>query len=429
MSHVLERLDDNKVKLTVTIPADEVKEACKVAAEHLSEEAKIPGFRPGKASYDVVKQRLGEMAILEHAAEDLVRQTFVEAMLDEDLETVGQPFFAFVKLAPDNDFVYTAEMSLMPSVTKLADYSNLTVDKKDTEPAQALVDEAKKDLTRMQTKEVRASEGHKLAMGNKAVVNLTMKKEGVVIEGGEAQKHGIYTAESYYVPGFVDEILGLSEGEEKTFSLMFPEEHYQKHIAGQNIDFTVKVNEIFLLESPSIDDAFAVTLGMKNAAELEEKLKENLRSENAFEESRRQDKAVLDLIAEKSTFETIPDLLANQEIEKMIHELQHQVETQGLNFDEYMQSVGKTLPQLKLDFAAPALQRVKVAILIKEIAKRENVTVDAAELDAELDKVASQFDEKDENRKRVYEPQYREYVERQLQNRKTIDLLKGKMVK
>lgn len=429
MSHVVERLDENKIKVTVTVPADEVQEACKTAAAHLSDEAKIPGFRPGKAPYDVVKQRLGEMAILEHAAEDLVRQTFVEAMIAEDLETVGQPFFAFVKLAPGNDFVYTAEMSLMPTVTKLADYHALTVDKHDTEPTQALFDDAKNDLTRMRTKEVRAEKGRTLAMGDKAVVTLTMQKDGVVIEGGEAQNHGIYTKESYYIPGFIDEILGLAEDEEKTFALQFPSEHYQKHIAGKNVDFTVKMQEIFLLETPAFDDAFATTVGMKSAAELEERLRENLRAENVHEEMRRQDKAVLDLLADKSTFEAIPDLLANQEIEKMIHELRHQVETQGLNFDEYLTSVGKSLAQLKLDFAAPALQRVKVAIIIKEIAKRENVTVDAAELDAELDKIAAQFAETDESHKRVYEPQYREYVERQLTNRKTIDLLKSKMVR
>lgn len=429
MAYQLEQLPENKVKITVTIQADEVTEACKTAALHLAEEVNVPGFRPGKAPYEAIKQKVGEMAILEHATEDLVRSSFVAAMVEADLETAGQPFFSMEKLALGNDFVYSAVVPLMPNVTKLADYNSLSVEKKDIEPTKEILEQAKTDIIRMQTKEVRAAAGRKLAQGDKAVVNLTMKKDGVVLEGGESKSHGVFTNETYYVPGFIDEILGLAEGEEKTFSLAFPEEHYQKHIAGKAVDFTVKMNEIFLLEPPAFDDAFAVTIGLANAKELEEKLAENLREENRVEEARRLDKAVLDLIAEKSTFDAIPDLLVNQEIEKMTHELEHQVSTQGLEFSQYLSSIGKSATDLKLDFAAPALQRIKVGILLKVISDKENVQVDEATVDAELDGIAGQFPEDDENRKRVYEPQYREYVERQMINRKTIDLLKEKIVK
>lgn len=429
MAHVLERLPDNKVKLTVTIPADELDDKLDHAAEHISEEVKIPGFRPGKAPFDVVERHVGAQAILEHAAEELVRETFVAAMLEEDLSTVGQPFFSFVKLAKGNDFVYTAEMALMPTVTKLADYDKLEVAKVDTEPTAEILEQTKKDLARMQTKEVRATSGHKLEKGNKAVVNLTMKKDGVILEGGESKNHGVFTDEPHYIEGFVDNILGMAEGEEKNFTLKFPTEHYQKHLAGQDVDFTVKMNEIFQLESPVIDDAFAAKLGMKDTAELEEKLKENLRKEGEYEEARRQDKAVLDAIADKSTFDAIPDLLVNQEIDKMVHELEHNIEEQGMDFKQYLSSIGKSMTDIKMDFTAPALQRIKVSIVLNEIAKREKVTVDAAELDKELDMIASRFDEKNEARKRVYEPEYREYVERQMINRKTIDLLKSKIVK
>ena len=131
MSHTLERISDNKVKITVTIPAFEVEDACKEAAAHLSKEVDIPGFRPGNAPYEVVKQRLGEMAILEHAAEDLVRATFVEAMLDEDLETVGQPFFSMDKLAPGNDFCTQQKLRSCPPSPSLPDYTKLEVKRGD----------------------------------------------------------------------------------------------------------------------------------------------------------------------------------------------------------------------------------------------------------------------------------------------------------
>ncbi|KKW28910.1 MAG: Trigger factor [Candidatus Uhrbacteria bacterium GW2011_GWD2_52_7] len=423
MSHTLERLADNKAKLTITIPADKVRDAMQRSADAIATHAKIPGFRPGKASYDIVKQRFGEMKILEEAAEDLIRAAFVSAMIEEDLDTVGQPFFGVEKMAPDNDLIFTAEIALMPSITKLADYHSLAIAPQSTEPSEAMIDEAKRDLLRMQMKEHRALAGHKLAKGDKAVVNMNMKKDGVVLEGGEAQNHGVYTNEPYYIEGFVDNIIGLSEEEEKTFSLTFPADHYQKHIAGKDVDFTVKLNEIFTLETPAFDDVFAKSLGFDSSIALEEKLKENLSLESGHEESRRQEKAIFDLLAQKSEFDAIPDLLVNQEVDKMLHELEHNVGESGMELKDYLSSIGKSMTDIKLDFTPSALQRIKASLLIREIAKRENISVDEKEVDTELDTIASRYPE------RVYSPEYRDYVEHQLRNKKTVNLLRGVMIK
>ncbi len=428
MSHKIEKNKDNKVEMTLTIPAAEVEAGMKHAAEHLAEETNIPGFRPGKASYDVIKQRVGEMKLLEAAAEELIRAAFLAAMIEEDLNVVGQPHFDVEKMAPGNDMVVKVEIALYPQVLELADYNSFTIEKKQTKPSQELIDQAKKDLTLMQTKETRKPAGEKLENGDKVVLNLSMKKDGVVLEGGEGQNHAIYTGETYYVEGFIDQILGLAEGESKTFTLKFPADHYQKNIAGQDIEFTVEVKEIFKLEAPAIDDEFAKKLGLKNAADLEEKLVKNLTRENEMEEAMRQDKAVLDKIAEKTKFEKIPDLLVNEEIERMLQELKHNIVEKGMDFEEYLKQLGKTLPELKLDFTPAALRRVEVGILLKEVAKRENVSVSADEVDAELDKIAAQYED-EKIKKQVFAPEYRDYVEHQMKNRKTIDLLKDKIVK
>lgn len=420
---------ENKVTFTVTVPAEEVTSAMKLAATQISNETKIPGFRPGKADYETVKNRVGEMKILEAALEGLIRENFIKAMLKEDLHTVGQPYFNVEKMAPDNDLIFTAEVALFPKVKMLADYKKLTVEKKDTAPSKEMIQKAKDDLARMQTKEIRADKGHTITKGDKAVVSLGMKKDGVVLEGGESQDHGIYTSEEHYIKGFVDEILGLKEGEKKNFTLKFPEDHYQKHLANSDIDFDVEVKEIYTLEAPEINDEFAKTVGLKDAKELDEKLHENLTKENEEEERRRQEKDVLDLLAEKSDFETIPDLLINQEIEKMVHELKHQVESQGLEFDQYLKNINKSHAELKLDFTKNALRRIEVAIILKEVAKNEGIKVEEKELNEELDKIAEQYKENKEAQKSVYSPQYREYIEHQMQNRKTIDFLKETMVK
>ena len=324
--------------------------------------------------------------------------------------------------------IFTAEVALMPNVTKLADYEKLHIEKKPTEPTKELIAQATADLVRMQTKETRSNPGTALQKGDKAVVNLIMKKGGVVLEGGEGQDHGIYTAETYYIEGFIEKILGMKEGETREFTLPFPKDHFQKHVAGQPVDFTIELKEIFNLGAPNMDDAFAKTLGFKDLPELEARLRENLLAENIHEESVRQDKEILELVATKSDFEEIPDLLVNQEIEQMIAELKHSLENKGLDFDEYLKQINKTYADIKLDMAAGALTRVKVTLILKAVAKKENVRVDEKKVDLELDKIADKYEDKD-TKEKIYSPEYRDYLEHQIRNRQTIDLLKGKMLK
>ena len=429
MNHTLVKINDNLVKLTVTIPKDKVADEMIKAAKHLSTVINIPGFRPGTASYDIVKQKLGAMKILEEAAENLIRASFASVMLDEDLDTIGAPHFTVEVMIPDQDLIYSAEIALMPKIKHLADYHQLEIKAQSTEPTEEIINQAKTDLARMQTKETRALAGHIITKGDKAVVNLTMKKDNVVLEGGESQNHGVYTHESHYIDGFVEQILGLAEGAEKTFTLKFPAEHYQKHLANSDIDFTVRINEIYTLEIPSLDDEFAKRLGLENAALLEEKLKDNLKLESDTNERRRQERECLDLLAQKSEFDTIPDLLVNQEIDRMINELEHSIGENNLELSEYLKSINKSVDELKLDFTPTAITRVKVALIIRHLAKTENVTVDATIIDAELDKIATNLGDNKEYKDRIYEPEYRDFVESQLRNRIVVDHILSVMVK
>lgn len=429
MSHTVEHVSDNLIKITVVVPKEKVLAAMHVSAEELSRVMNFPGFRPGAASYDVVKQRVGEMKILEEAAEELIRASLAAALLEEDLDIVGAPHFTMDVMIPGEDLIYSADIALMPKVKKLADYTKLSIEKKPTEPTAEVIETAKKDLARMQTKETRATAGKKLEKGDKAVVNLTMKKDGVVLEGGESQNHGVYTTEAHYIDGFVTQILGLAEGDEKTFTLKFPKDHYQKHLADNDVDFTVRLNEIFTIETPEIDDEFAKRLGFEGSAMLEEKLKENLAAESVVEERRRQERECLDLLAQKSEFDVIPDVLVNQELERMLRELEHSVGENGMELKDYLKSVGKTIAETKLDFTPTALTRVKVALLIREIGKKENIDVDSAKVEAELDIIADRLGEDNENRARVYEPEYRDFVESQMRNRAVVDHIMAAMVK
>lgn len=429
MSHTLQKTDKLTAKFTLTIPKAEIAAALEHAAEHLGEDLTLPGFRKGMAPLNLVRERVGEKALFDHAAEELIRNAFVEAMVAEDLETVGQPYFTVEKMSPDEDLVVIAEISLFPQVKKLADFKTLSIQKQSSEPKPETVEQAKKDLQRLQTKEVIAPEDATVKTGDKVVVDLKMTKDGVEIEGGSAKDHQIYTAENHYIPGFVDAILGAKKGEQKTFTLPFPADHYQKHLAGQEVDFLVTVNNIYHLEIPPFDDELAKKLKLNTAAELETKLIENLRQEAELNELNRQEKTALELLAEKSDFDEFSDLLVNQEIDKMTVELQNWTAENGIEFNDYLKSIGKSITDLKLDFTPQAITRLKVALVLKAVAKQEGLTVDQTALESELDKIAENAGGSAEIKERVYSPQFRERIENQMLNRQTINFLKGLMIK
>ncbi len=349
-------------------------------------------------------------------------------MLAKQIDTLGSPKIDVEKLAPDNDIVFTAEVTRMPKITTLADFKKLSVDAKKVAVEDKDIDLALKDLQRMQTKEVRATEGETAGDEDKLVVSMNMKKDGVPVEGGQSPNHIIFMPEDYYIPGLKKEVKGMKEGESKTFTLKFPKEHVQKMLADSEVEFDVTLKELFHLQPPEIDDAFATSLGLKDVAALRDTIQKNLLNEKEQEETYRQEKEMLELLAEKSRFEDIPELLLNEEVNKMVAELQHNVEGQGMEFETYLKNMKKTLAQIKIDFTPQALTRIKVALIIRAIAKQEGIEVQDTELDAELDRLAGQYEDK-KIKDQIYSPQYRDYTEQMLRNKKVIDALRSTMIK
>lgn len=423
----IEKKEKSVIKLTFTVTQDEALPYLEEAAQRLSEHNPIPGFRPGKASFDLVKQHFGEMKILEKALESIIRKSFVEAVLSHNIETVGSPKIDVEKLAPGNDIVFSAEVIRMPKTLSLADYEKLLVDAKSTDVEEKDIDLAIKDIQRMQTKEIRAVSGAEVGATDKVVLSMNIKKDGASIDGGQSPNHSIYLTEDYYIPGLKEHLVGLKEGDQKTFMLPFPKDHVQKMLAGQNVDFEVNIKEIYHLEPPKLDDDFAKSLGMDNLETLRKNIQKNLTDEKNLDEQSRQEREVLKLIVEKSRFEEIPDLLLNEEINSMIAELKNRVESQGLEFETYISNLKKTLAQIKLDFTPQAIVRIKSALAIRAISEKEKITVEEKEIDEEIDRIASHYEDP-EMKKRFFEPAFREHIERLIINRKAVALLKQKMI-
>lgn len=425
-SPTITALDKSRVELKFTVTPEEAQPYLDQAAVDLQTAKPLQGFRPGKAPYDEVKKAFGEMRIWETALERIVRARYVHAILEEKIDTIGSPAISVEQLVPGQDLKFTVTAPVMPTVVSLINYDKPLVDKKTREIATSDVDAALDELRKMRRQEVvvdRAATQEDLV-----IVDLEIKKDGVVLEGGTAKSHRVYMQEPHYIPGFAEELVGLKKGDTKTFELTFPAAHYQKHLAGQKVQFTISVTDVYELKLPELDEEFAKGLGVESVDKLRELLKDNLTKEAEQKADESSEIQLLEKLVDGSKFSEMPELLVNEEVRRMFGELEHAAGQQGMDMKDYLAQLKKTADEIKLDMVPQAIRRVQTAVLIKEVGKKENVEVSDAEVDAEIDRILSAVEDK-EARERVSSPDYREYLAIQMKNRKTLEILKKKGIK
>jgi trigger factor len=423
----VKKLPKSEVEVIIDLTEKEFEPHLNEAAKKISEDVKIEGFRPGNAPYDLIKQRVGEAAIYETAFEMAARRFLAEACEKEKIEPIGQPKFELLKLVPGNPVSFKVTLPVIPRVLELADLEKIEVKKKETKADEKEVDKVLADIQKMQMTEKEIDREAKKE--DKVLIDMEIMRDGVVIEGGAAKNHSVYLSEAYYVPGFADKLVGIKKDETREFTLKFPADHYQKTLAGAEVVYKVKCLSVWELVPPELDDKFAAGLGQKSMADLRDLIKKNVQNEMDMKEAQRQEIEMLEKIVEKSEFEDMPELLLNREVDRMIHELEHNIAHQGMNFEDYLKNINKSIPQLKLDLAPQAIKRIKVSLVIKEIGDREKVEASDKEVAEELEKMMNENKENPEQQKTIRSEEYADYIRALLKNRKVIELLKGKIVK
>lgn len=423
----ISQLPQSEVKIVFTVSMEEAKPYLDEAVRDLSAHRPIPGFRPGKAGYPEVKAAFGEMAIYETALERIVRAFYVKTVMSEGLNTVGSPSVNVDQLTPGQDIKFTVIAPVEPKVESMADFSKCKVEKKDTKIGEKEVDEVVDQLRKMRREEVKVERAS--TVDDLVIIDLSIQKDKVPVEGGSGSGYRVYLNENHYIPGFTKELIGIKAGEERTFTLPFPAEHYQKNLAGQNVDFTAKATEVYELKMPEVNEEFSKKAGFDTVEKLREQLKGNLEAEATQKNNEAAEIALLEKLVDASKFSEVPQVLVNEEVRRMISELQSGVEQQGGNWDEYLKSINKTLDDMRLDFAPQAVRRIKTAVLIKAIANQEKIEVTEEDVDKEIDRILEQVRPEDkETRERVVSAEYREYVQIQMRNRKALEWVKAKCI-
>lgn len=417
-------LEKSQLELTIELSVEELKPYIDKAVEKISKEVKIKGFRPGKANYEIIKQKVGEMAILEEAGHLAINGTLDQSIRENtspERQAIGQPQVNIIKLAPNNNFIYKIVVALLPEIT-IGEYKNLNIKVTEVKVDDQEVDKAIEDLRQMRAKEIIVK--REIKEGDKAMVDINMFLDKVPIEGTGGKDLPIMVGKEFFVPGFDKNIIGAKKGEEKEFQLEYPKDHHQQNLAGKKVDFKIKVKEVFEHQLPEIDDKFAEMFQIKNLEELRKGIAENLKVEKQKQVDRRNEATVLEKIIDNSKFSDLPDSIVQGESNNMLTELEQSVTRQGGKFEDYLSHLKKTREELKLEMMPNAVKRVKSALVIREIALKEKIAPEKKEIEDKIAELKKVHEKNPEISKMLNEPSYYNYLDNILTNEQVIAKLK-----
>ena len=426
MKHELKKLEKSQIELTITVEPKEYEEDLKKAAQRISTRTNIKGFRPGKAPYEMVKEQIGEIKIMDEALQTIIEKSFYKTVGEEKIETIGMPQIAIEKMAPRNDLVFKATVALMP-IVKLPDLNKIKLEKKDIKIEDKQIDEVLNNLGKMQAKEVIAN--RKATDKDKLVIDMDMFQDKVAVEGGQSKKHQIYLNEKHYIPGLEKELIGLGKDDKKEFTLKFPSEHYLKHLAGKDIDFKILVHDVYELQYPTVDDALAKVLGQPDLKTLKELLHKNLAREAGQKEEQRIEIEIFEKILKKAQINEVPEVVITAEKQKMLYELRHDLEQRGIEVDKYLKDLKKTEKEIFADFQEGALKRANSALISKQIAKDNSIAVSKEELDKEIELIKKTYPDNPQVEENIKRPEVLETIASTIQNKKVVAWLKEKILK
>lgn len=419
------KLENAVVELTVAFDTEEWKATQEKALDKLAKNVKIDGFRPGKAPAAMVRARVSKASILEEATDMILQAKFVEILTEAKVDPMAQPALNVTKVNGDELEVQIL-VPVKPEV-ELGEYKGLEVKKSRVTVTKKEIEE---QLTNYQTQfaELSVKEGGKVAKGDTAVIDFEGFVDGVAFDGGKGENYSLEIGSGSFIPGFEDQVIGMTVDNEQDVVVTFPEDYGAADLAGKEATFKVTVHEIKEKHLPEIDDELAKDVnidGVETLEDLKAHIKSNIKTRK---ESENENKFMDDLykaIVASSKVEDSEALL-EQEQELMLQEIEQNLQRQGLNFEVYEQFTGKNKDAIKEDIKSQAEERVKLNAILAAIIEEEKLAVSDEELEAELKTIAEYYQKELDEVKKIFEGNMSR-IENDLLTRKAVDLVKDNL--
>ncbi|MGI6730646.1 MAG: trigger factor [Anaerovoracaceae bacterium] len=380
--------EKNEVKFTMEFTAEEFEKAINEVYQSTKGRYAVDGFRKGKAPRKLIEANYGEDIFLEDAINNMFSQAYPEALQSLDIYPVDSPSAEFDKIEKGKGFTTTITVTVRPEF-EVKDYKGVKVKKIEHPVTEEDVD---KDLESLQNRNSRLVTVERAAKdGDTVIIDYAGFVGDDQFEGGTAERQPLKLGSGSFIPGFEEQLIGTSAGEEKDVVVTFPEEYHSEALSGKEAVFKCKVHEVKETEVPELNDEFAKDVSeFDTLEELKQNIKEKLEKSAASKVEMETKNAILEKVYEANEID-IPQIMVDEQAGAMVQELAQQLSYQGMNLEMYCQYLQKTPEDLQEEFKEDALKRVKTRLLVEAVANAEGLEASEEEMEAELKAMAEHY--------------------------------------
>ena len=390
MSAKWEKKEGNEGVLTVEVDEKKFDSALDQAFKKVSKDVQVPGFRKGKVPRPIFEQRFGVESLYQDAVDIILPEAYSEAIDEVEITPVDQPEVDIEQIEKGKPFIFTATVTVKPEV-KLGEYKGLEVEDKEASVTDEDVNDELKTLQEKQAELVVKEEGQ-VEEGDTVVIDFEGYLDGEKFEGGSAENHSLEVGSQTFIPGFEEQLVGKTAGEDTEVQVTFPEDYQAEDLAGKEATFKVKIHDIKSKEVPELDDEFAkdVDDDVETLDELKEKTKQRLIDEEENEIENQKRETLINQASENSEID-IPEAMVDNELDRMVQEFEQRLQMQGMTMEMYTQFSGQTQDDLKEQMKEDAQKRVQTSLTLEAIAETEELEATEEDVDKQLEEMASQY--------------------------------------
>ncbi|MFI3307275.1 MAG: trigger factor [Mycoplasmatota bacterium] len=415
-------MEKNIKEINLTIEGEKWEMAKEQAYKTVSKKVKVDGFRAGKAPKEKILKEYGENNLYMDAA-DLCLQEEYAKMLEEnkDLEIVAQPELELNKI-DENGVEFKVTLTLKPEV-KLGKYKGLKVKKEKITATKKEINETIQELLSKYSENV--TKKGKIVDGNIAIIDFEGFLNDVAFEGGKGENYSLTIGSNTFIPGFEEQLIGMKTNEEKDINVTFPADYHSEDLKGKEVVFKVKVNEIKEIKLPEFNEDFFSDLNMEGVDSketLEAHVKENILAQKEGNAENQYIDSLLDEAA-KSTKVEIPEVMINEEIDRMIKQYTQNLQMQGLTLEQFYQYTNSDEAALREQMQEEGQKRVKTRLMLEQIMKEEKIEISDEEANNEADVLATKYQMEKEEFLKAFGGL--DMIKYDLEMRKAIEVLKS----
>lgn len=411
--------NNNELKLEFTIEAKKFDEAIMKVYAKSAKYFNVPGFRKGKAPFNIVERMYGDEIFYEDAFNELVPSIYEKEIEENEIEAVSKPDIHIVNMKKGEDLVFTATVQTKPEVT-LGKYKGVEIKKVEYPVTD---EDVEHELSHMQEHNARTItvEDRPVKEKDIAVIDFEGFVDGKPFEGGKAEKHELEIGSKTFIPGFEDQVIGMKVDEEKDIKVKFPEDYFSKDLAGKDATFKVKLHEIREKKLPELDDEFAKDVSeFDTLAELKASIKEKKQSENENRAKHETEDLAIEAVSKETKID-IPSGMIENEVDAMIRDMEQQLAYQGIKLEQYLQIMNKTRKDIEDNYKEQAEKNVKSRLILEEIIKAEKLEASKEEVDAKIKEMATSYGKKEEELSK--NEALKEYIANNIKTEKAIELI------